>query len=274
MKVSTSAKRKLHKALGTITNPVTMLGSMLLAFAFVAGPEMYREITQSQEATTAQEQEFATLEKRVQGIAPMRKYVAQLQEQAEVVLKLPADALPPGTDAVKLRAQGEKLSAAFNAEVTNTAVAIAFSPHISYSDANRLGFALQRGANQKLDYMMAREQGGADFDGGFHACQAEITAQPGFTAGPAAVQQLQDCVKAKAVPANTILFGGIFAFVAVMGTSLVLRPKLAKQIEEEDAALAAAAPQAAPAPVINTATGQDITVKPIKISAKTPGPAA
>src|SRR5688572_11227534 len=109
-------KRKLHRRLRATTGLLAIIGAGILLGPGGCAPNIYSNAFAATPAEeTLREQEIQSLQKRIEGIAPLRRYVAGITEQADVVLKLPADALPAGTDAEKLRQQSEKLNAAVDA---------------------------------------------------------------------------------------------------------------------------------------------------------------
>lgn len=268
-------KRKLQQTIikiPLIAAPLTMLFGMAAGF----GAYMYYA-NATHSTAEAQAAEFNALDKRIKGIAPMRNYVKTSLEQAEVVLKLPADALPAGTDVQKMREQSEKLSSAFEAEVTAAAVDLMHVRHISISEQRDLGSALNASYGKHIPYVMSNESGSVQQVAFTRSCQTRIMSQPGFTPTAETAQQIMACTREndKAILAMTLPGYLLLAF-GFLGLPR-LQNRFHASMKKEDELLAAAAgasPQDTPAPVINTATGQDITVKPIKISAKTPGPAA
>jgi hypothetical protein len=283
-------KRKVYKGLRLATCfPVLLLG-ISGAFFRDLPPNVYHDhFSKTEAGEKAQKQEFAELEKRIAGIPPLRRYVDGLREQSEVVMKLPADALPAGTDPQKMRAQSEKLAAAVEAEVRATAAATVLSPNLTLGDARELQRSLLAAAGKGLEQAATVDTKSA---GPLHihyeACRAEITAAPGYKPDAEAVKKVFDCTAARGKPyqeASSTLASALYLSFLAAG---LVRWRLGKRIRKEDQDAYEAArnaeegaeamriaakmmpPKPAPqaAPVIDTATGQDITVKPIKITAK------
>jgi hypothetical protein len=267
---TTGFKRKLHNALGNI-HPLALPLSLIFGAAAALGPVGYYNFYGSEGESAAAQAEYTAIEKRIEAIVPMRTYVKTAQEQAEVVLRLPADALPAGTDVKKMEEQGKRLSAAYETEVRGVAIDITHARDISFSDMRDLGTKLQAAYGKTIDYTVS---GGSSMAMVFniHACQASVLARPGVTRGEESARQIKDCATDHGKPYFYVCLGGLLVFAVCVVGGGPLQRTLGHSIEKEDAARAAAdalQPRKIEA-AVESGTGQDITIKPIKITGKAP----